>query len=88
MIAYLLENLSYRSWDNSSILIVLGTTAHSKGLASSSLAIDHNSTVEALYYALDNISCTTLKDFFLRRVVKNLIELETPLLLLVVNMTA
>ena len=86
MVANFLENLSDCSWNDSSVLIVLCAATHSKSLASSSLSIDHNSPIEAWHYTLYNISCTALKDFFLRRIVKNLIELETPLLLLVIDM--
>ena len=88
MVSDLLENLGDCSWDDTSVLVILCATAHSESLACSSLTIDHDCSIETLNNTLDNISCAALKNFFLRWVVKNLIELETPLLLLIVDVTA
>ena len=48
--ANFLENLSYRSWNDTSILEVWSSSVHGKGLSCSSLTVAHDSSVEAVCY--------------------------------------
>ena len=45
-----LEYLSYRSWNDTSILEVWCSTVHGKGLSCSSLPVAHDSSVESVSY--------------------------------------
>jgi hypothetical protein len=48
--SYLLEHLGYSSWNDSSVLIVLGASIHGECLTSSCLTIDHYSAIKSLCY--------------------------------------
>ena len=88
MIADLLENLGDCPWNDSPVLVVLSAPTHRERLACSSLAVDHDCAVEALNHTSDDVPGAVFKNLLLRRVVKNPVELETPLLLLVVHVAS
>ena len=82
-----LEDLIDGSWNNSSVLVVLRAATHCESLAWASLPIYKDSAVESFYDRLDNVSGAVVKHLILGSIVKNLVESETPLLLLIVYCT-
>ena len=86
--ANLLENMADRSRNESSVLVVLHAAAHGESFASSSLTIDHDCAVEPIDHGIDNISWARIEDVFLAGVMKDLVELESPRFLLIINVTA
>ena len=84
---YFLEYLIDGSRNDSSVLVILRASTHSKSLARTSLSIHKDSAIKSLYYRFDNVSGAIIKYFILGSIVMNLIESETPLFLLIVDCT-
>ncbi len=63
--ANLRENCVYSARNQSSVFVVLGAARHSKGFSSSSLAVAHNSAVDAIYNSGDSLLAAILKNVFL-----------------------
>lgn len=80
----LLKDLGDGSGNHTTILIILSWPTHSKSLACSSLTIDHHSPIETLHNWFDYVPSTCIEYILLGGVVKDFIELETPLFLLVI----
>ena len=81
----LLEDMRYGSRDQTSVLIVLHTTAHCKGLSSTCLSIHHDCPVEPVDHRIHDVFRALVEHVLLTGVMKELIEFKTPAFLLVVN---
>ena len=55
--AYLVIDLLNSSWDNSSLLVVVGKSQHGECLSSAGLSIAHHGPVVSRDNALDNRGC-------------------------------
>jgi hypothetical protein len=84
----LLKDLINSSWYCSSIFVVLSASIHCKCFSSSCLSIYHDSTIETINYRFNNFAATRLKDIFLTRIMKYLVEFKTPLFLLIIYKTS
>ena len=74
-------------WDDSSLLIVIGEAEHCESLSCSGLPIAHDCTVVARNNALHNGSSRDIINIILGSIVKDGIELELPVILLIVDGT-
>ncbi len=86
--ADLLENLWNGTWNQTTIFVVLHTTAHSKSLTSPGLSIHHHSSIESINYRPNDVSCTAIEDVVLAGIMQDLIKFESPWLLLIVDHTS
>ena len=83
-----LKDVRNCSRNETSVLIVLHASAHSECFSSSSLTINHHSTVKPVYNRANNISCASIEHVFLTRVMKDLVKFKTPAFLLVIDHTS
>jgi hypothetical protein len=77
--------MRYGSRDQTSVFIVLHASAHSEGLPSTGLAINHDRPIEPVDHRVHDVFRALVKDVLLTRVMKELVEFKTPAFLLVVN---
>ncbi len=83
--ADLLEHLWNGPGDQSSVLVVLHASTHCESLSSTSLTIDHHSSVESVHNWSHDVPRACVKDVLLAGVMKDLVEFKTPAFLLVVD---
>lgn len=81
----LLEHLWNASWNETSVLVILGRSTHCEGLACPCLSIAQNSPIVALDCVGHNVLGTECKNLLLTHVMKNLVELELPTLKLIID---
>lgn len=81
----LLKDLSDRSGDESSVLVVLHAAAHSEGLSSPGLSIDKHRCVKAVHRGAHQVLGAVLENILLARVMKDFIVFVAPLLLLIIH---
>ena len=86
--AHFLENVVDGSWNDSTVLVVLGAASHRERLAGASLAVAQDCGVVTVNYAVNCLVACVLEHRFLRGVVKQLVEFKLPVFCLVVDMTA
>ena len=84
-LASLVVQLLDGSWDDASLLEVVGQTKHRVGLATACLPVAHNRAVVALGYALDQLIGGDVVHIILGGIMKNAGEFEFPGVRSVVN---
>jgi hypothetical protein len=73
------------SWYEASVFVVILCTGHGESLSSSSLSVAHDGTRVSLKSTGEYLFRAKVVDDFLRGVIKNFLELESPLILLMVD---
>lgn len=80
-------NLLNSSWDNTSLLVVISETKHCECLTSTCLPVAHDSSIVASNYALNDTRSSLVIDIVLSGVMQDGIELEFPVVKLIVHRT-
>ena len=73
------------SGNNASVFVVILCTSHGESLSSSSLSIAHDGTRVSFKSTGEYLFRAKVVDDFLRSVIKNFLELESPLILLMID---
>lgn len=76
--ADLMIDLLNSSWNNSSLLVVVGESQHSECLTCSSLSITHHGTIVSRDNTLHNRSCGNIIHIILSSIMKDVVETELP----------
>ena len=80
-------NLLDGSWDDTSVLVVIGLTQHSEGFTSAGLTVTHHSSVVPSDGTVHNLGGSLVIDIILGGVMQNGVELEFPVVKLIVDST-